>query len=154
MTASAFDCYQTLRGLRTLALRLDAAEKNALAIAKYLEAQEAVTQVYYPGLENDAGYDLARKQQCGAGPMLSFEVKGGLEAARRFCEALNIFGLAASLGGVESLICLPETMTHRGMEETARRAAGISDSLLRVSVGIESESDLLADLETGFSAII
>ena len=85
--------------------------------------------------------------------MLSFEVKGGLEAATRFCNALNIFGLAASLGGVESLICLPETMTHRGMEEKARRAAGISDSLLRVSVGIESESDLLADLETGFAAI-
>ena len=153
VTASAFDCYQTLRGLRTLALRLDAAEKNALAIAKYLEAQDAVTQVYYPGLESDAGYALSQKQQSGAGPMLSFEVKGGLEAATRFCNALNIFGLAASLGGVESLICLPETMTHRGMEEKARRAAGISDSLLRVSVGIESESDLLADLETGFAAI-
>jgi len=153
VTASAFDCYQTLRGLRTLALRLDAAEKNALAIAKYLEAQDAVTQVYYPGLESDAGYALSQKQQSGAGPMLSFEVKGGLEAATRFCNALNIFGLAASLGGVESLICLPETMTHRGMDEKTRRAAGISDSLLRVSVGIESESDLLADLETGFAAI-
>ena len=153
VTASAFDCQQTLRGLRTLALRLDAAEKNALAIAKYLEAQDAVTQVYYPGLESDAGYDLTRKQQSGAGSMLSFEVKGGLEAATRFCNALNIFGLAASLGGVESLICLPETMTHRGMDKKARRAAGISDSLLRVSIGIESESDLLADLETGFSEI-
>ena len=124
-----------------------------MAIAKFLEAQEAVTQVYYPGLESDPGYALTQSQQSGAGPMLSFEVKGGLEAATRFCNALNIFGLAASLGGVESLICLPETMTHRGMEETARRAAGISDSLLRVSVGIESESDLLADLENGFSSI-
>ena len=80
-------------------------------------------------------------------------MKGGLEAATRFCNALKIFGLAASLGGVESLICLPETMTHRGMDEKTRRAAGISDSLLRVSVGIESESDLFADLETGFAAI-
>ena len=153
VTASAFDCHQTLRGLRTLALRLDAAEKNALAIAKYLETQDAVTRVYYPGLRSDPGHALVHAQQSGPGAMLSFEVKGGLNAATRFCEALKIFGLAASLGGVESLICLPETMTHRGMEETARRAAGISDSLLRVSVGIESESDLIADLSTGFSSI-
>lgn len=85
--------------------------------------------------------------------MVSFEVEGGLEAATRFCQSLDIFKLAASLGGVESLICLPETMTHRGMEESARREAGISDSLLRLSVGIESENDLLADLAKGFSAI-
>ena len=153
VTASAFDCHQTLRGLRTLALRLDAAEKNALAIAKFLETQEAVKQVYYPGLRSDPGHDLVHAQQSGPGPMLSFEVKGGLKAATAFCEALTLFRLAASLGGVESLICLPETMTHRGMEETARRAAGISDSLLRVSVGIESESDLLVDLAKGFSVI-
>ena len=153
VTASAFDCHQTLRGLRTLALRLDAAEKNALAIAKYLKTQDAVTRVYYPGLRSDPGHALVHVQQSGPGAMLSFEVKGGLNAATRFCEALKIFCLAASLGGVESLICLPETMTHRGMNETARRAAGISDSLLRVSVGIESESDLIADLSTGFSSI-
>ena len=154
VTASAFDCHQTLRGLRTLALRLDAAEKNALAIAKFLETQDAVTRVYYPGLRSDPGHTLVHAQQSGPGAMLSFEVKGGLGAATRFCETLKIFGLAASLGGVESLICLPETMTHRGMEETARRAAGISDSLLRVSVGIESESDLIADLSTGFSSCL
>ena len=153
VTASAFDCHQTLRGLRTLALRLDAAEKNALAIATYLEGQDAVTRVNYPGLPTDVGYALTQAQQSGAGPMLSFEVKGGLDAATRFCEAMSIFRLAASLGGVESLICLPETMTHRGMDEKARRAAGISESLLRVSVGIESESDLIADLATGFSSI-
>ena len=153
VTASAFDCHQTLRGLRTLALRLDAAEKNALAIAKYLKTQDAVTRVFYPGLRSDPGHALVHAQQSGPGAMLSFEVKGGLNAATRFCEALKIFGLAASLGGVESLICLPETMTHRGMNETARRAAGISDSLLRVSVGIESERDLIADLSTGFSSI-
>ncbi|MEP3655805.1 MAG: cystathionine gamma-synthase [Litorimonas sp.] len=152
VTASAFDCHQTLRGLRTLALRLDAAESNALAIANFLEAQSSVTKVNYPGLPNDSGYELARTQQSGAGAMLSFEIAGGLEAATQFCRSLKIFKLAASLGGVESLICLPETMTHRGMEESARRAAGISDSLLRLSVGIESESDLLADLENGFSA--
>jgi cystathionine gamma-synthase len=151
VTASAFNCHQTLRGLRTLALRLDAAEANALAIAKFLDAQPAVTKVNYPGLPNDPGYDLVQVQQSGAGAMLSFEIEGGLEAATQFCQSLKIFKLAASLGGVESLICLPETMTHRGMEESARRAAGISDSLLRLSIGIESENDLLADLAIGFS---
>ncbi len=153
VTASAFDCHQTLRGLRTLALRLDAAEANAMAIAKFLESQAQVTAVNFPGLPSNPGYDLVKTQQSGPGAMLSFEIKGGLDAATQFCEALDIFGLAASLGGVESLICLPETMTHRGMAEKARREAGISESLLRLSVGIESESDLLNDLEKGFSTI-
>jgi len=153
VTASAFDCHQTLRGLRTLALRLDAAESNARAIAEFLETQDAVKQVYYPGLRSDPGYDLVHTQQSGPGAMLSFEIKGGLAAATEFCRSLKIFKLAASLGGVESLICLPETMTHAGMAEKARREAGISDSLLRLSVGIESEIDLLADLEAGFSNI-
>jgi len=153
VTASAFDCHQTLRGLRTLALRLDAAESNAIAIAKYLETQDAVERIYYPGLRSDPGHDLVHKQQSGPGSMLSFEVNGGLEAATRFCQSLDIFKLAASLGGVESLICLPETMTHAGMEESARRAAGISDSLLRLSVGIESETDLLSDIEKAFSVL-
>jgi len=112
-----------------------------------------VKQVYYPGLRSDPGHDLVHAQQSGPGAMLSFEIKGGLEAATQFCKSLNIFKLAASLGGVESLICLPETMTHAGMAEKARREAGISDSLLRLSVGIESEKDLLADLEVGFSNI-
>lgn len=153
VTSSAFDCHQTLRGLRTLSLRMDAAESNALAIAEFLTTQTAVKRVNYPGLKTDPNYKLAQSQQSGAGAMVSFEVEGGLEAATRFCQSLDIFKLAASLGGVESLICLPETMTHRGMEESARREAGISESLLRLSVGIESESDLLADLTKGFSAI-
>jgi len=153
VTASAFDCHQTLRGLRTLALRLDAAEANAIAIAKFLETQETVERVHYPGLQSSPDHALVQAQQSGPGAMLSFEIKGGLEATTQFCQSLNIFRLAASLGGVESLICLPETMTHRGMEESARREAGISESLLRLSVGIESESDLLADLSQGFSII-
>ncbi len=153
ITASAFDCHQTLRGLRTLALRLDAAESNAKAIAAFLTTQTNVTAVHYPGLSTHAGHAIAAAQQSGFGAMLSFEVSGGLEAATRFCQALKIFGLAASLGGVESLICLPETMTHRGMAESARREAGISESLLRLSVGIEAESDLLTDLAQAFSAI-
>ena len=153
VTASAFDCHQTLRGLRTLALRLDAAESNAQAIAAYLTQQTHVNAVYYPGLKSDAGYALAAEQQSGPGAMLSFEVKGGLEAATEFCQALDIFKLAASLGGVESLICLPETMTHRGMAESARREAGISESLLRLSVGIEAQQDLLSDLAKGFERL-
>jgi len=153
VTAAAFNCHQTLRGLRTLALRLDAAESNATAIAEYLQTQEAVARVYYPGLKSDPGYDLVQIQQSGPGAMVSFEIKGGLDAATAFCRSLEIFKLAASLGGVESLICLPETMTHAGMAESARREAGISESLLRLSVGIESESDLLADLSESFAAI-
>lgn len=154
VTASAFDCHQTLRGLRTLALRLDAAEANAMAIAKFLQAQKQVQAVHYPGLLDHPQHDLVQAQQSGPGAMLSFEIKGGLEAATRFCQQLKIFKLAASLGGVESLICLPETMTHRGMAESARREAGISDGLLRLSVGIEAEADLLADLAQGFAARI
>ncbi len=153
ITASAFDCHQTLRGLRTLSLRLDAAESNAKAIATFLTQQSQVTAVHYPGLATHTGHDIVKAQQSGPGAMLSFEVAGGLSAATQFCQSLEIFKLAASLGGVESLICLPETMTHRGMAETARREAGISDSLLRLSVGIEDETDLLADLAKSFSSI-
>ena len=152
VTASAFDCYQTLRGLRTLSLRLDAAEANAIAIAEFLQTQTTVKAVYSPALPSHPQSDIIKAQQSGPGPMLSFELEY-LEAATKFCSALNIFKLAASLGGVESLICLPETMTHRGMEETARREAGISEGLLRLSVGIEAKSDLIADLVKGFSSI-
>ena len=152
VTASAFDCYQTLRGLRTLSLRLDAAEANAIAIAEFLQTQTKVKAVYSPALSSHPQSDIIKAQQSGPGPMLSFELEN-LEAATKFCSALNIFKLAASLGGVESLICLPETMTHRGMEETARREAGISEGLLRLSVGIEAKSDLIDDLEKGFSSI-
>lgn len=153
VTGSAFDTHQTLRGLRTLPLRLDAAEANAQAIARYLEKQTHVTAVHYPGLSTHPNHDIVLTQQSGPGAMLSFEIKGGLEAATTFCQSLDLFKLAASLGGVESLICLPETMTHAGMEESARREAGISDSLLRLSIGIEAERDLFADLMKGFSAI-
>ena len=152
VTASAFDCYQTLRGLRTLSLRLDAAEANAIAIAEFLQTQTTVKAVYSPALPSHPQSDIIKAQQSGPGPMLSFELED-LEAATKFCSALNIFKLAASLGGVESLICLPETMTHRGMEETARREAGISEGLLRLSVGIEAKSDLIADLRKGFETL-
>lgn len=152
VTASAFDCYQTLRGLRTLSLRLEAAEANAVAIAEFLQDQPGVKAVYSPALSAHPQAAIIKAQQSGPGPMLSFEVET-LDAATKFCRALKIFKLAASLGGVESLICLPETMTHRGMEESARRLAGISEGLLRLSVGIEAKSDLIADLAKGFSCL-
>ena len=110
MTASAFDCYQALRGLRTLSLRLDAAEANAIAIAEFLQTKTAVKAVYSPALSSHPQSDIIKAQQSGPGPMLSFELED-LEAATKFCSALNIFKLAASLGGVESLIC-PVSYTH------------------------------------------
>ena len=153
VTGAAFDSYQTLRGLRTLALRMDAAEGNAKAIAKMLSKHKAVSKVFYPGLRSDPGYKLMKVQQDGPGAMLSFELKGGGEAAVKLAESVALFQLAASLGGVESLICQPSTMTHRGMEETARLEAGITDSLLRLSVGIEDEQDLINALQQGLSTI-
>ena len=153
VTGAAFDSYQTLRGLRTLALRMDAAESNAVAIAKMLSKHKAVSKVYYPGLRSDPGYKLMKAQQDGPGAMLSFEIKGGGDAAVKLAESVTLFQLAASLGGVESLICQPSTMTHRGMEESARLEAGITDCLLRLSVGIEDEQDLIRALKQGLSEI-
>lgn len=153
VTGAAFDSYQTLRGLRTLALRMDAAESNAVAIAKMLHKHKAVSNVYYPGLRSDPGNKLMKQQQSGPGAMLSFELKGGGEAAVALAESVSLFQLAASLGGVESLICQPSTMTHRGMDEVARLEAGITDSLLRLSVGIEAEVDLINVLAQGLSTI-
>jgi len=153
VTGAAFDSYQTLRGMRTLALRMDAAENNAKAIAKMLSKHKAVSKIYYPGLKSDVGYKLMKKQQSGPGAMLSFELKGGGAAAVALAENVALFQLAASLGGVESLICQPSTMTHRGMEEAARLEAGITDSLLRLSVGIEGEADLINALKQGLASI-
>ena len=153
MTGAAFDSYQTLRGLRTLALRMDAAEDNAKAIAKMLSKHKAVSKVFYPGLRSDPGYKLMKAQQDGPGAMLSFELKGGGDAAVKLAESVALFQLAASLGGVESLICQPSTMTHRGMEESARFEAGITDNLLRLSVGIEAEQDLINALQHSLSLI-
>ena len=153
VTGAAFDSYQTLRGLRTLSLRMDKAEVNAMAIAKWLHKHNAVSKVYYPGLRSDPGHKLMKRQQSGPGAMLSFELKAGAKAATDLAENVDIFGLAASLGGVESLICQPSTMTHRGMAEAARAEAGITDNLLRISVGIEDGADLIKALENGFSKI-
>lgn len=154
VTGSPFDAYLTLRGLRTLFPRIERQQANAAAIAAILSGHPAVSAVHYPGLASHPGYAIARAQQTGFGAMLSFELAGGAEAVRRFVETVEVFTLAESLGGVESLVAHPATMTHAGMGAEARKAAGISDGLLRLSVGLEAEADLLADLEHGLAAAV
>ncbi|NCT68203.1 MAG: cystathionine gamma-synthase [Rhodanobacteraceae bacterium] len=146
LTGAPFDSFLTLRGLRTLLPRLRAHEENAARIAALLDGHPAVTRVYWPGLPTHPGHALAARQQDGFGAMLSFELAGGVAAIEAFLAGLRYFSLAESLGGVESLIAHPATMTHASMAPEARRAAGIGDALLRVSVGIEDGADLCADL--------
>ncbi|MEO6688237.1 MAG: cystathionine gamma-synthase [Dokdonella sp.] len=149
LTGAPFDSFLTLRGLRTLGPRLRAHEENAARVAALLDEHPAVTRVYWPGLSTHPGHALAAQQQSGFGAMLSFELDGGLDAIEAFLDGLAYFSLAESLGGVESLIAHPATMTHAAMTQDARRIAGISDALLRVSVGIEDGGDLCADIEAG-----
>ena len=151
LTAGAFDSYLTLRGLRTLHARLGLHEANAQAIAEHLARHPAVRVVHYPGLATHPGHALAARQQKGFGAMLSFELEGGLAAVRALVEGLGCFTLAESLGGVESLIAHPGTMTHASMSAEAQARAGIVPGLLRVSVGIEAGSDLIADLDAGLA---
>lgn len=150
VTGAAFDSYLLLRGLRTLAPRMAAAQRNALAIVDYLKQQPLVKKLYHPSLPENAGHQFAARQQRGFGAMLSFELDADEARLRRFLKALQLFTLAESLGGVESLISHTATMTHAGMSADARAAAGISDSLLRISVGIEDHEDLIADLDNAF----
>lgn len=152
VTGSAFDSYLTLRGVRTLFPRVKQQQETALAVAKYLESCPAVAAVHYPGLPSHAGHAIAKAQQSGFGAMLSFELSGDVAAVKRFVEAVRVFTLAELLGGVESLVAHPATMTHAGMNAEARRAAGITDGLLRLSVGLEAEQDLIEDLEFALAA--
>ncbi|MDQ7997733.1 MAG: cystathionine gamma-synthase [Luteibacter sp.] len=151
LTGSPFDSFLTLRGVRTLAVRLRAHEENARRIADRLDAHDAVSRVFYPGLASHPGHALAQRQQKGFGAMLSFEIAGGTDAIEAFVDGLRYFSLAESLGGVESLVAHPASMTHASMAPEARKVAGISDSLLRLSVGIEDGDDLLADLEAALA---
>ena len=146
ITGAPFDSFLTLRGVRTLHTRMRQHVESAGQIASLLAEHECVERVYYPGLEDHDGHELAARQQSGAGGMLSFEVSGGENAVRAFAESLEFFSLAESLGGVESLVCHPATMSHAAMEPDARQAAGISDGLLRLSIGLEATEDLVADL--------
>lgn len=150
---SPFDCYLVLRGLKTLSLRMERHQSNALAIAEYLENHPKVERVYYPGLPSHPQYELNLKQTKGFGGMLSFEIKGGEKEAVRFLESLELFTLAESLGGVESLIEHPALMTHSSITHEERELAGIKDSLIRVSIGVEDKLDLINDLEQAFNRI-
>jgi cystathionine gamma-synthase len=147
LTGAPFDSYLTLRGLRTLAVRLRQHQENAARIAEQLDAHAAVRKVYYPGLASHPGHALAARQQQGFGAMLSFELDGDVAQIEAFVDGLQYLSLAESLGGVESLIAHPASMTHASMAPEARRTAGIADSLLRLSVGIEDGDDLLRDLD-------
>ena len=146
VTGSPFDAYQTLRGVRTLFPRVESQQRNAGAVAAFLEAHPQVRAVHYPGLSSHPGHAIAKKQQRGFGAMLSFELRGGVEEVRRFVNTVRIFTLADLLGGIESIVAHPATMTHASMDPQARHTAGITDTLLRLSVGLESEGDLIEDL--------
>ena len=142
-----WDCWLTLRGLKTLAVRMREHEKNAKYLAEFLSRHEKVARTYYPGLEGTRDYEIASKQMRGFGGMLSLDIKGGVPAVERFLSGLKIFLLAESLGGVESLVSYPTKMTHASMSEHERLKRGIKDTLIRLSVGIENVEDLKADLE-------
>ncbi len=141
------DCFLVLRGLRTLPLRMERHVANAGQVAKFLAARPEVARVHYPGLASHPGHEIARRQMRGFGAMVSFELRGGEEAARALLGGLRLFALAESLGGVRSLVCHPPTMTHASVEPDVRRAGGIADGLLRLSVGIEDAGDLVRDIE-------
>jgi len=149
LTGAPFDSYLTLRGVRTLHARLRIHEENAHAVADLLDGHPAVARVFYPGLAQHPGHTLARRQQKGFGGMISFELRGGASAAQAFVEGMTYFSLAESLGGVESLVAHPATMTHAAMDEDARLRAGIGDGLIRLSIGIEAAQDLVADVAAG-----
>ena len=146
LTGAPFDSFLTLRGVRTLFARMRVHEENAHAVARALVDHPAVAAVHYPGLPSHPGHAVAAGQQAGFGAMVSFSLPGGREAVEAVTAALRCFTLAESLGGVESLVAHPATMTHASMDPAARLVAGISDGLLRLSVGIEASSDLVADL--------
>jgi cystathionine gamma-synthase len=149
LTGAPFDAFLTLRGLRTLHARMSIHERNAGEIARWLATQQGVRRVYYPGLVTHPGHDVAARQQRGYGAMVTLELDGGAEAVRAFVAGLRLFSLAESLGGVESLVAHPATMTHAAMDPAARAAAGLVDGLLRLSIGIEEVEDLREDLAAG-----
>jgi len=150
---SPFDCYMALRGIKTLHVRMEAHQKNAKIIAEFLEKHPKVAKVIYPGLPSHPQYELAKRQQSGPGGMITFFLKGGLKESRIFLQNLRIFALAESLGAVESLAEHPAIMTHASVPDAQRKVLGISDSLVRLSVGIENIEDLLADIKHALDAI-
>jgi cystathionine gamma-synthase len=154
VTGAPFDSFMTLRGVRSLHARMRVHAENTAMVVDFLAKHPAVERVHYPGLPNHPGHEIARRQQSAFGAMLSFELAGGEPAVEAFLAGLECFTLAESLGGVESLISHPASMTHAGMEESARLRAGIGVGLLRISVGIEDAADLVADLSAGLDRAV
>jgi len=152
VTGAPFDSFLTLRGLRTLHARMRAHGENAQRIAELLTRHPAVARVYYPGLAGHPGHDIAQRQQQGFGAMVSFELVGGVENVKTLLGNMELFSLAESLGGVESLVAHPASMTHAAMDATARERAGIAATLVRLSIGIEDGDDLVRDLTAGLDA--
>ena len=152
-TCSPYDAWLVLRGVKTLSLRMRAHEENGLALARFLDQREEVVKVYYPGLESHPDHALACRQQAGFGGMLSFDIKGGESAAQAFIAQLKIYSFAESLGGVESLIEHPASMSHAAMTPAGLAAAGIGPGTLRISAGIEAKNDLIADIKQAFTAV-
>jgi len=150
--ASPFDCWLVLRGIQTLPIRMERHQENAFAIAQYLQLHKAVSKVYYPGLKSHPGYETARKQMKGFGGMVSFEIKGGVKAVNAFLKRIKMFELAESLGGASSLAEHPATMSHASMPPEYRAKIGITDNLVRLSVGLEHADDLIEDLSQALGA--
>jgi cystathionine gamma-lyase len=150
---SPFDCFLTMRGIKTLSLRMERHEQNALQIAKYLQDHPKVKRVVYPGLKSHPQHALAAQQTKGFGGIISFEITGAREEAKNFVQSLKFFALAESLGGVESLIELPASMTHSSLTAEERNKIGISDLLIRMSVGVEDARDLIDDIAQGLEKV-
>jgi cystathionine gamma-synthase len=153
LIGAPFDAYMTLRGLRTLDVRMSRAQDNAQELVRVLSSHKAVSKVYYPGLPDHAGYSIAKRQQSGFGAMISFTLHGDKDSVKKFTSALELFALAQSLGGTESLINHPATMTHVSMGPEARAKAGVTDTLLRLSIGIEDINDLKADVLSALDGV-
>lgn len=151
VTGGAFDSYQTMRGLRTLGVRMAAHQANAASVVDALAGHAAVARVYYPGLPDHPGHALAARQMAGFGGIVSFDLAGGEDAVAAFVDGLDHFSLAESLGGVESLVCHPGSMTHAAMPPDVQAAAGLGPGLVRLSVGIEDPDDLVADITAGLA---
>jgi cystathionine beta-lyase/cystathionine gamma-synthase len=151
--ASPFDCWLVLRGIETLPVRMKQHEENASAVANYLVGRPSVNKVFYPGLESHPGHEIARRQMKGFGGVVSFETEGGTESVNAFLRRLKVFSLAESLGGVASLAEHPATMSHASMPKDYRERVGITDELVRLSVGLENIDDLIEDLEQALGPI-
>jgi len=150
---SPFDCYLSLRGLKTLHLRMEAAQKNALQLANFLESRNLVEKVIYPGLKSHEQYELVKTQFRGPGSIISFYIKGDQSVINTFLKSLKIFKLAVSLGSVESLMCVPSLMTHASVPKEIRESIGITNNLIRISVGIEDIDDLIDDINQAFNQV-